>query len=102
MDYTLILAAGVASGTVLLFAAGHALADGEVCACDLAVVAGCSPPTASRHLMVLRHAGLISDERRGQQVFYRLTCPCVLTFAQCIDRVDAGEKVQTLRIACCA
>lgn len=79
----------------------HALADGEVCACELAQAAGCSPSTASRHLLVLRHAGLIADERRGQQIFYRLSCPCVLTFAQCLDRVDAGEKVTTLKVACC-
>ncbi len=80
----------------------HALGHGEVCACELAAVAGVAASTTSRHLSVLRNAGLIADERRGQQIFYRLTCPCVLTFAQCIDRVDAGEKVQTLRVACCA
>jgi hypothetical protein len=51
---------------------------------------------------VLRHASLIADERRGQQIFYRLTRPCVLTFAECLDRVEAGEKVKTLRVACCA
>jgi ArsR family transcriptional regulator len=80
----------------------HALAGGEICACELASVAGCAPSTASRHLQVLRHAGLIADERRGQQIIYRLTCPCVVTFAQCIDRVEAGEAVQTIQIACCA
>ena len=80
----------------------HALADGEVCACDLAAVAGCSSPTASRHLSVLRHAGLIADERRGQQIFYRLAFPCVLTFAECITRVDAGEANAKLHVTCCA
>lgn len=80
----------------------HALAGGEVCACELAEAAGCSPSTASRHLLLLRHAGLIVDERRGQQIFYRLTCPCVLTFAECINQVDAGQKVPTPRVACCA
>ena len=80
----------------------HALGFGEVCACELAAAAGCAASTTSRHLTVLRHAGLIADERRGQQIFYRLSCPCVLTFAECINRVDAGEKVETLRVACCA
>lgn len=80
----------------------HALGRGAVCACDLATVAGCAASTASRHLTVLRHAGLIRDERRGQQIFYHLACPCVLTFAECINRVDAGETVQTLQVACCA
>ena len=80
----------------------HALGHGEVCACELAAVAGVGASTASRHLGVLRQAGLIEDERRGQQIFYRLTCPCVLTFAQCLDRVAAGEKQLTVQVACCA
>ena len=79
----------------------HALADGPVCACELAEAAGCAPSTASRHLTVLRHAGLIIDERRGQQVYYRLLAPCVLGFAECLDRVAEGEEVETLKIRCC-
>ena len=75
----------------------HRLENGPVCACDLAEAAGCSPSTTSRHLTVLRHAGLIEDERRGKQVFYHLTCPCVLTFADCVEKVDAGKCVESLR-----
>lgn len=69
----------------------HALADGPVCACELAAAAGCSAPTASRHLQVLRQAGVIADERRGQQIFYRLVLGCALKFAMCIDREDAAD-----------
>lgn len=75
----------------------HSLGSGPVCACDLAEVAGCSPSTTSRHLTVLRHAGLIEDERRGKQIFYHLACPCVLTFADCVEKVDAGKCVKSLR-----
>lgn len=80
----------------------HALGNGEVCACELADVAGVAVSTASRHLGVLRQAGVITDERRGQQIFYRLAYPCVLTFAQCLDRVAAGDKEVRLTVACCA
>lgn len=80
----------------------HALGKGPVCACELAAVAGVAASTASRHLTVLRQAGVIADERRGQQIFYRLACPCVLAFAHCLDRVAAGEKHLTLKVACCA
>jgi ArsR family transcriptional regulator len=79
----------------------HALEFGPVCACDLAEAAGSGPSTTSRHLTVLRHAGLIEDERRGQQIFYRLVYPCVLSFADCLNRVDAGEAVQSLPQGCC-
>lgn len=63
----------------------HALGNAEepVCACDLAEVAMSTPSTASRHLGVLRQAGIVSSQRRGQQIFYRLERPCVLTFMEC-------------------
>ena len=39
---------------------------------DLAGRFGMSPPAVSRHLSVLQHAGLVSAERQGQRVLYRL------------------------------
>ncbi len=89
-----------ALGHVGRMAIVHALREGPVCACELAEAAGCSPSTTSRHLSVLRQAGVIEDERRGQQIFYHLACPCVLDFAACINRVDAGAEHVTLCEAC--
>ena len=39
---------------------------------DLAARFGTTPPAVSRHLSVLLHAGLVSAERQGQRVLYRL------------------------------
>ena len=39
---------------------------------DLAGRFGMSPPAVSRHLAVLRHAGLVAAERQGRRVLYRL------------------------------
>jgi DNA-binding transcriptional ArsR family regulator len=39
---------------------------------DLAARFGLSAPAVSRHLSVLQHAGLVSAERQGQKVLYRL------------------------------
>jgi ArsR family transcriptional regulator, arsenate/arsenite/antimonite-responsive transcriptional repressor len=39
---------------------------------DLAARFGMSPPAVSRHLSVLQQAGLVSAERQGQRVLYRL------------------------------
>ena len=39
---------------------------------DLAARFGMSAPAVSRHLSVLQHAGLVSAERQGQRVLYRL------------------------------
>jgi len=62
------------------------LSQGETCVCDIAPVVGSDMSTVSRHLAVLRNAGIIEDEKRGLKVFYKLTTPCVLDFFRCIDQ----------------
>ena len=48
------------------------LAGTETCACDLTDCCGVAQPTVSHHLRVLREAGIVTSERRGQNIFYRL------------------------------
>jgi ArsR family transcriptional regulator len=47
-------------------------ASSEVCACDFTDCCGVSQPTVSHHLKVLREAGMVSGERRGTWIYYRL------------------------------
>ncbi len=44
----------------------------EVCACDFMSCCNVSQPTVSHHLKVLRDAGAVTSERRGNWVFYQL------------------------------
>ncbi|MEV0219583.1 metalloregulator ArsR/SmtB family transcription factor [Streptomyces sp. NPDC050704] len=44
---------------------------GEACVCDISDV-GVSQPTVSHHLKKLREAGLLTSERRGTWVYYRV------------------------------
>ena len=44
----------------------------EACVCDLTESFELSGPTMSYHLKLLREAGLVSSERRGTWVYYRL------------------------------
>ena len=55
---------------LLSLIASHA--GGEACVCDLTGVFDLAGPTISHHLRVLREAGLISGERRGTWVYYRV------------------------------
>ncbi|TCK26243.1 ArsR/SmtB family transcription factor [Pseudonocardia endophytica] len=55
---------------LLSLIASHA--GGEACVCDLTDVFDLSQPTISHHLKVLREAGLISGERRGTWIYYRV------------------------------
>jgi ArsR family transcriptional regulator len=45
---------------------------GEVCVCELTEAFDLTQPTISHHLKVLREAGIITSERRGTWVYYRL------------------------------
>lgn len=61
------------------------LQGGERCVCDLVAAAGLGWSTTSRHLDILREAGVVDSEKRGQQVFYRLKLACVGDFIACLD-----------------
>ena len=78
----------------------ESLAAGERCVCDLVESVGSSWSTVSRHLAVLKAAGVVTDEKRGLQVFYRVALPCVPTFRTCLDAARQGEAVEVRR--CCA
>ena len=63
------------------------LSHGERCVCELTDMIGADVSTVSKHLALLRQAGLVLDEKRGQQVFYRLRVPCILNFFGCVEAV---------------
>ena len=47
-------------------------AAGEVCSCDLLAPLGKSQPTVSHHTKILVDAGLITGEKRGRWVWWRV------------------------------
>ncbi|MBV8424148.1 MAG: helix-turn-helix transcriptional regulator, partial [Candidatus Eremiobacteraeota bacterium] len=49
-----------------------AAASDHVCVCDFTAGLPLNQPTVSHHLRLLREAGLVTTERRGTWVFYRL------------------------------
>ncbi|MWA14606.1 ArsR/SmtB family transcription factor [Streptomyces sp. BA2] len=60
-----------------LFSKVASHAGGEACVCDISDV-GVSQPTVSHHLKKLRDAGLLTSERRGTWVYYKVA-PQALT-----------------------
>src|SRR5919197_3137458 len=44
----------------------------EVCACDFTDCCNVGQPTVSHHLKVLRDAGIVTSERRGSWIYYRI------------------------------
>ncbi len=75
---------------------------GERCVCELTDLVEADVSTISRHLSVLRNAGIIADDKRGNQVFYTLKVPCVLNFIGCVEAVlesNAREQVSLQNMA---
>lgn len=63
------------------------LAKGERCVCELQKLVGADITTVSKHLALMKKAGIVEDRRQGLWVYYRLKTPCILRFFDCIDVV---------------
>ncbi len=63
------------------------LQQGECAVGELVDLVGSDQSTVSKHLAVLRGAGIVEDERRGNTVVYRLLTPCVVNFLGCATDV---------------
>ncbi len=70
-----------------------ALQDKEHCVCELKEIVGSEMPTVSKHLSVLKNAGIVDSRKQNNQVFYRLVYPCVLEFIRCISENQQNESV---------
>ncbi|MFG3614515.1 ArsR/SmtB family transcription factor [Nocardia sp. NPDC047654] len=57
----------------------------EACVCELAEGFDVGQPTISHHLKVLREAGLLSSERRGSWVYYRVEPAALRQLSQLLD-----------------
>jgi ArsR family transcriptional regulator len=74
------------------------LSKGERCVCDLTAMVGSDMSTVSKHLAILRNAGIVQDHKRGNQVFYALRCPCILDFFGCVESVLAANAEEQLAL----
>jgi len=63
------------------------LSRGERCVCELTEMVGADISTVSKHLSVLKNAGIVDCRRDGVRIFYRLKVPCVLNVFTCIEAV---------------
>ncbi len=63
------------------------LARGERCVCELRDLVGADISTISKHLAVLKRAGILESRKDGLQIFYRLLSPCVISFFECVESV---------------
>lgn len=68
------------------------------CVSELTEMIDADTSTVSKHLSVLKNAGLVFGEKIGKTVYYHLRMPCLLDFMNCIEAVmeaDALGKMET-------
>jgi DNA-binding transcriptional ArsR family regulator len=76
------------------------LENGELCVCQLIAVLNMGQSRISRHLSILKGAGLIVDARRGKWVHYRLCCPdASKNIRACLDGLSDDRAVKQDRRA---
>ena len=66
------------------------------CVGELTELIGADVSTVSKHLSILREAGLIDSKKEGTSIFYSLSCPCIMKFIGCLESVARQnyEKVE--------
>ena len=75
------------------------LTRGERCVCELRDAIGADISTVSKHLSILKSAGLVADRKDGLWMFYRLKCPCILRFLDCVETMQKAQA-KDLAAAC--
>ena len=63
----------------------EALTERAYCVQELTELVGADMSTVSKHLTLMKAAGLVLVEKRGLNHYYRLRCPCLGDIFDCID-----------------
>ena len=82
----------------------ESLLDGERCVCELQEIVGADMSTVSKHLTLMREAGVLVSEKRGLNIYYQLACPCFADFFRCVDLIVQPARTAaktTARKKCC-
>jgi len=78
------------------------LNQGERCVGELTEMIGADTSTVSKHLSVLKNAGLVFDEKRANSIYYKLRCPCIIDFMGCVEEVlSANAREHNDILKCC-
>ena len=80
---------------------------GELCVCDICAATSESQPKISRHMAILRDAGLVLDRREGKWVYYRLSphmpawaAETISTAWQCLREEVRGWLAKSACLSC--
>ena len=67
--------------------------EGELCVCELVHALGLIQPKVSRHLAALRDAGVVTDRRSGQWIYYQINPDLPAWAHQVIEAIEQDRLV---------
>lgn len=76
------------------------LAEKDICVCHLAKKTGSAVSTVSKHLNILKTAGIVVTKKHKNNIYYSLKCRCVLDFLDCAGKVlksCISEKMKLIK-----
>jgi ArsR family transcriptional regulator len=79
----------------------EALAGGEQTVGELVTLTGEKEANTSRHLAVLRGAGLVATRKEGLNVYYSNRMPCLIPMLSCVEQAVCSLADEHMKIAAC-
>lgn len=73
------------------------LSGGDRCVRDLQELGRVRQPTLSRHINVLRQAGLLTERRAGPRLILQLATPCIVRAFDCAMQVVQADHARRSR-----
>jgi ArsR family transcriptional regulator len=77
----------------------EALAGGEKTVGDIVQIIQEKDANTSRHLAVLRTAGLVATRKEGLNVYYSNKMPCLISMLSCVDQAICTIADEHMKIA---
>ena len=71
--------------------------EGPHCVCQLTERIGVDTSTVSRHLTVLKNAGVLQDRKEGTTVYYSLGCDCIADFMTGLESLLRARHMRDAR-----
>ena len=75
------------------------LSEQSRCVSELQEMIGADTSTVSKHLTLMKSAGIIENRKDGNKVIYSIRVPCIMKFMGCIETVletDVKDKMELL------
>ncbi len=70
----------------------------QMCVSDLEEALDLNQSSVSKHLNILKEAGVVKSKKEGLKVYYSLRTPCIINFFACVDNVIKDEINERLNL----